>query len=426
MLKTLKEAWKIPELRRKMVFTLLMLVVYRIGASIPVPYIDREVIRQQIESAQGSVLQFLDLMGGGTFSNFSIFATNIYPYITASIVIQLLTVAFPSLGELAKEGESGRRKINSYTRYLSVGLAAIQAFGFTFGVFRKAMTATNPFQDIIVLISLVAGSSFLIWLGDIITERGVGNGISLLIFTGIIAKLPNDVMRALQLMKVGELNIVKYVIFVILMLLIVAFVVRLQEGTRKVPVQYAKRMVGRKMYGGQSTHIPIKVSMSGVMPVIFANTILAIPQTIGMFAKQDSGFKKFVTDFLTPQGSVGVWVYLIFDFCLILFFAYFYTAIQFNTVEYSKSLQQNGGFIPGIRPGRPTSDFLSKIVSRITFIGGVQLAFLASVPILIEKLLKMNASFTGTSVIIVVGVAIEFVKMLEAQMMMRHYKGFLG
>lgn len=426
MLKTLKEAWKIPELRRKMVFTLLMLVVYRIGASIPVPYIDREVIRQQIENAQGSVLQFLDLMGGGTFSNFSIFATNIYPYITASIVIQLLTVAFPSLGELAKEGESGRRKINSYTRYLSVGLAAIQAFGFTFGVFRKAMTATNPFQDIIVLISLVAGSSFLIWLGDIITERGVGNGISLLIFTGIIAKLPNDVMRALQLMKVGELNIVKYVIFVILMLLIVAFVVRLQEGTRKVPVQYAKRMVGRKMYGGQSTHIPIKVSMSGVMPVIFANTILAIPQTIGMFAKQDSGFKKFVTDFLTPQGSVGVWVYLIFDFCLILFFAYFYTAIQFNTVEYSKSLQQNGGFIPGIRPGRPTSDFLSKIVSRITFIGGVQLAFLASVPILIEKLLKMNASFTGTSVIIVVGVAIEFVKMLEAQMMMRHYKGFLG
>lgn len=426
MLKTLRDAWRVPELRSKILFTLFMLVIFRIGASIPVPYIDREAIAQAVSQSQGGLLQFLDLMGGGSFSKFSILAANIYPYITASIVIQLLTVAIPKLGELAKEGETGRKALGRYTRYLAIGLAVMQAFGYTFGMFSGAVKAQGLLQDLVVIMSIVGGSSFLIFLGDMITERGIGNGISLIIFTGIVSRLPHDLINSIRLMQAGSLSIVKYVLFIVAMLVVVAFVVRLQEGERRVPVQYAKRMVGRKMYGGQSTHIPVKVSMSGVMPVIFATTLLSIPQTIAMFLGRDSGVAQWLTKYLTMEGSVGVWVYTFFNFLLILFFAYFYTAIQFNTVEYSKNLQQNGGFIPGIRPGRPTSDHLSRIVSRTTFIGGLSLAFLAVLPIVLWKVLGLQVSFTGTGVIIVVGVATETVKQLEAQMLMRHYKGFLS
>ncbi|NLM05627.1 MAG: preprotein translocase subunit SecY [Tissierellia bacterium] len=427
MLKTLSDAWRIPELRKKMMFTMLMLVIFRLGAAIPVPYIDTAAIKAAVEQSQGGLLQFLDMMGGGNFSQFSIFATNIYPYITASIVIQLLTVAFPKLGELAKEGETGRKKIGKYTRYLAIALAALQSFGYIFGVFSYAVNTNGEFlKNLVVMLSLVGGSSFLIWLGDIITERGIGNGISLLIFTGIVSRIPHSMINSVRLIGSGERNPIPYVVFVILMLIVIAFVVRLQEGERRVSVQYAKRMVGRKMYGGQSTHIPIKVSMSGVMPVIFANTIMSIPQTIAMFMKRGSAGQMWITKYLTPQGQVGVWIYTILSFFLILFFAYFYTAIQFNTVEYAKNLQQNGGFIPGIRPGRPTSDYLSKIVSRITFVGGLSLAILASLPVVFEKVLGLGVSFTGTGIIIMVGVAIETVKQLEAQMLMRHYKGFLS
>ena len=422
MISTLKDAWKIPEIRKKINFTMLMLFIFRLGSSIPVPYMNKLMIKEIFESNQGGLLQFLDLMAGGTFSSFSIFATNIYPYITASIIIQLLTIAIPRLEELAKEGEEGRKKIGKITRVAAVVLALIQAVGMTMGIFRPALEATGTLQKTIVVITLVAGTSFLIWIGDLITEKGIGNGISMLIFVGIISKLPGSLIKTGQLVTAGSLSIFKVLTFGIVFLGIIAVVVALQEGERKVNVQYAKRVVGRKMYGGQSTHIPVKVSMAGVMPVIFASSLLALPQTISLFTKSGSGW---ITKWLTPQGSIGIWVYSILQIILIMFFTYFYTAIQFNTVEYSKNLQQNGGFIPGIRPGRPTSEYLNRVVSRITFVGGLSLAVLATLPVILSKLFRMDLNFGGTAIIIVVGVALETVKQLESQMLMRHYKGFL-
>jgi preprotein translocase subunit SecY len=419
----LRNAWRIPEIRKKINFTMFMLLIFRLGASIPVPYMNKDVIRSIFESSQGGLLQFLDLMAGGTFSNYSIFATNIYPYITASIVIQLLTIAIPRLEELAKEGEEGRKKIGRYTRYTAIILATIQAVGTTLGIFGRALEADSNLQKLIVIITLVAGTSFLIWIGERITEKGIGNGISLIIFVGIISRLPAELIKTVKLISIGSLSIIKALIFGIVFLAIVALVVALQEGERRVPIQYAKRVVGRKMYGGQSTHIPIKVSMAGVMPVIFASSLLALPQTIALFTK--GGASSWIEKYLTPQGNVGIWVYSILNIILIMFFTYFYTAIQFNTVEYAKNLQQNGGFIPGIRPGRPTSDALNKIVSRITFVGGLSLAVLASLPIILSKIFRMQVNFGGTAIIIVVGVALETVKQIESQMLMRHYKGFL-
>lgn len=423
MLSTLRNAWRIPEIRKKINFTMFMLLIFRLGASIPVPYMNKDVIRSIFESSQGGLLQFLDLMAGGTFSNYSIFATNIYPYITASIVIQLLTIAIPRLEELAKEGEEGRKKIGRYTRYTAIILATIQAVGTTLGIFGRALEADSNLQKLIVIITLVAGTSFLIWIGERITEKGIGNGISLIIFVGIISRLPAELIKTVKLISIGSLSIIKALIFGIVFLAIVALVVALQEGERRVPIQYAKRVVGRKMYGGQSTHIPIKVSMAGVMPVIFASSLLALPQTIALFTK--GGASSWIEKYLTPQGNVGIWIYSILNIILIMFFTYFYTAIQFNTVEYAKNLQQNGGFIPGIRPGRPTSDALNKIVSRITFVGGLSLAVLASLPIILSKIFRMQVNFGGTAIIIVVGVALETVKQIESQMLMRHYKGFL-
>ncbi|OLS02123.1 preprotein translocase subunit SecY [Tissierella creatinophila] len=424
MISTLKDAWKIPEIRKKINFTILMLLIFRLGSNIPVPYMDKEVIKSIFESSQGGLLQFLDLMAGGTFSNFSIFATNIYPYITASIIIQLLTIAIPRLEELAKEGEEGRKKIGRITRYSAVILAIIQAVGYTLGFFSSALESTGTLQKLIVIITLVAGTSFLIWIGDLITEKGIGNGISMLIFVGIISRLPAELIKTFQLVAAGSLKIGKVIVFGIVFLGIIAVVVALQEGERKINVQYAKRVVGRKMYGGQSTHIPVKVSMAGVMPVIFASSLLALPQTITLFFK-NAAVSAWITKWLTPQGSIGIWIYSILNIILIMFFTYFYTAIQFNTVEYSKNLQQNGGFVPGIRPGRPTSEYLNRVVSRITFVGGLSLAILASLPIILSKIFNMNVNFGGTAIIIVVGVALETVKQLESQMLMRHYKGFL-
>lgn len=423
MISTLRDAWKVPEIRKKITFTMLMLFIFRLGSNIPVPYMNTAAIQEIFQSSEGGLLQFLDLMAGGTFSNFSIFATNIYPFITASIIMQLLTIAIPRLEELSKEGEEGRKVIGRYTRYAAVILATIQAFGYTFGLFSNALETTSNLQNAIVIITLVAGTSFLIWIGDLITEKGIGNGISMIIFVGIISRLPAEVLKIGQLVVAGSLSIIKVVIFGLVLLSIIAIVVALQEGERKVNVQYAKRVVGRKMYGGQSTHIPVKVSMAGVMPVIFASSLLALPQTVSLFFS--GGGAAWIEKWLTPQGSIGIWVYSILNVILIMFFTYFYTAIQFNTVEYAKNLQQNGGFVPGIRPGRPTSEFLNKVVSRITFVGGLSLAVIASLPIILSKLFGMNVNFGGTAVIIVVGVALETVKQLESQMLMRHYKGFL-
>lgn len=423
MLSTLRNAWKIPDIRKRIIFTILMLLVIRLGSSIPVPYMNKDIIKQIFEMGQGGVLEFLDLMAGGTFSNFSIFALNIYPYITASIIIQLLTIAIPRLEEIAKEGEEGRKKIAQWTKYGAVILAAIQAIAMTRGFFLQAVKAQGLLQNTIIVVSLIAGTSFLIWIGDLITDKGIGNGISLIIFVGIISRIPSEIVKSIGLVRVGALSFVKLILFAVIALVIIAVVVALQEGERRVPVQYAKRVVGRKMYGGQSTHIPLKVSMAGVIPVIFSTSLLAFPQTIALFFKGEPS--EWITKYLTVQGNVGIWVYSILNVLLIVFFTYFYTAIQFNTVEYSKNLQQYGGFIPGIRPGRPTSDYLNKVISRITFVGAMSLALIASLPIILSHLFKLNINFGGTAIIIVVGVALETVKQIESQMLMRHYKGFL-
>ena len=423
MLSTLRNAWRIPEIRQKIIFTILMLLVIRLGSSIPVPYMDKEIIGQIFEAGRGGVLGFLDLIAGGAFSNFSIFALNISPYITASIIIQLLTIAIPKLEEIAKEGEEGRKKIAQWTKYGAVILAIIQAIGISIGFFNRALIAQGPLQTAIVVISLTAGTTFLMWIGDLITEKGIGNGISLIIFVGIIARLPAELIGTVQLVRLGLLSVVKLILFIIVALIIIAVVVALQVGERRIPVQYAKKVTGRRMYGGQSTHIPLKVSMAGVIPVIFSTSLLAFPQTISLFFKGEVA--EWITKYLTVEGSVGIWVYSILNVLLIIFFTYFYTAVQFNTVEYAKNLQQYGGFIPGIRPGRPTTEYLDRVISRITFVGAISLALIASLPIILSHLFKLNINFGGTALIIVVGVALETVKQIEAQMVMRHYKGFL-
>ncbi|MCR2043511.1 preprotein translocase subunit SecY [Anaerosalibacter massiliensis] len=423
MLSTLKNAWRIPDIRKKMIFTLFMLLVFRLGSSIPVPGMDKAVIKDIFERSQGGVLDFLDMMAGGTFSNFSIFALNIYPYVTASIIIQLLTIAIPRLEEMAKEGEEGRKKIAQMTRYGTVILALIQAIGITIGFFNNALISKSFLPVAIVIITLTAGTAFLMWLGEQITDKGIGNGISLIIFVGIISRIPSEVKKMIGLYKAGSASIIGLILFVVFAIVIIGVVIVLQEGERRIPVQYAKRVVGRKMYGGQSTHIPIKVSMAGVIPVIFATSLLAFPQTLALFFK--GAPSDWITKYLTPGGRVGAWVYSILNILLIIFFTYFYTAIQFNTVEYAQNLQQYGGFIPGIRPGRPTSEYLNKVVSRLTFVGAISLAAIASLPIILSSIFKLNVNFGGTALIIVVGVALETVKQIEAQMLMRHYEGFL-
>jgi preprotein translocase subunit SecY len=424
MFSTLRDAWRIPDIRKKMLYTLLMLLIFRLGSSIPVPGMNKEVINQMFEASSGGVLDFLNLMAGGAFKDFTIFALNIYPYITSSIIIQLLTIAIPRLEELAKEGEEGRKKIASMTRYTTVILAIIQSIGLTIGFFNQALISKGFWSVAIVVVTLTAGTSFLMWLGENITDKGIGNGISLIIFVGIISRLPLEVTKLVKLVKAGTVSVIGLIIFIVFALFLIAVVVALQEGERRIPVQYAKRVVGRKMYGGQSTHIPIKVSMAGVIPVIFSTSLLAFPQIISLFFRGKAS--DWVTKYLTVQGTVGIWIYNILNIILIIFFTYFYTAIQFNTVDYAKNLQQYGGFIPGIRPGKPTSEYLNKVISRITFVGAISLAIIATVPIILSAVFKLNVDFGGTALIIVVGVALETVKQLEAQMLMRHYKGFLG
>lgn len=425
MLSTLRNAWKIPDLRKKIFFTFAMLVVFRLGSSIPVPGIDRTVIDSMFAASSGGMLDFLNLMAGGAFKDFTIFALNIYPYVTASIIIQLLTIAIPSLEALAKEGEEGRKKIAEYTRYGTVILALIQAIGISVGFFNRALISRDFLPVAVVVLVLTAGSAFLMWLGELITEKGIGNGISLIIFVGIISRAPGALINMFKLVVAGEVNVLKVIGFLIVALVIIVGVIAIQDGTRKIPVQYAKRVVGRKMYGGQSTHIPIKVLMAGVIPVIFSTSLLQFPQILAMFLNPNGKFAAFVTNYFTLNGTVGAWIYSILNILLIIFFTYFYTAVQFNPVEYANNLKEHGGFIPGIRPGKPTSDYLSKVISRVTFAGAAALALIATLPVIIEAFIKLNLHFGGTGLLIVVGVALETMKQIEAQMMMRHYKGFL-
>lgn len=424
MLSTFKNAWKIPQLRKKMLFTLFMLLLYRLGSHIAVPFMNTSVIEQLFNGANASLFAFMDLMAGGNFRNFTIFACNIYPYVTASIVLQLLTIAIPSLEALAKEGDTGRKAIAKYTRYLAIAIAAVQAVGYTFGIFRQAVNATTYLEYFTIIISIVAGSTILIWIGEQITEHGIGNGISILIFAGIVARFPVDIFQSIARVRAGLASSIYLWIFLVLAIAICVFVVILNEGERRIPVQYAKRVVGRKMYGGQATHIPIKVLLTGVMPIIFANSLLAIPSTVAMFTKNEAT-RNWITKWLSPSGGPGVVIYVLCSLILIIFFTFFYTTIQFNTVEYSKNMQQNGGFIPGIRPGKPTSEYLQRSLNRLVLPGAIALAILSVLPTILTKISNLQFNYGGTSIIIVVGVVLETTRVLEQQLLMRNYKGFL-
>lgn len=424
LLKTLSKAWKIEETRSKIIFTLLMLLVFRIGSNIPVPGIDRTYLAQMFSGETG-LLDLFDLFSGGAFSNFTIFALSITPYITASIIVQLLTVAFPYFERLAKEGAEGRKKMAQITRYMSVILALIQATGLTIGLFRKAIVNPNAFTMITIVLILTAGSTFLMWLGEEINDRGVGNGISLLIFGGIVARIPTMIRSLTVQIKGGELSIIAVIAIIIVSILIVMVVIEMQQGVRKIPVQYAKRVVGRKMYGGQSTHIPMKVNQAGVIPIIFALSLLQFPLTITYFFP-GTKFTDFITKYLSPSGNPGVWVYAILNVLLIMMFTYFYTVITFNPQEVAEQMRANGGFVPGIRPGIATIEYLSRIMSRLCLAGGIFLAAVATLPTIINQFTPLhNLAFGGTSLLIMVGVALDTVQQLENQMLMRNYQGFL-
>lgn len=423
MLDVIKRASREEEIRKKFRFTLLMLVIYRLGNNIPIPFIDTKALANAYSNIEGTLVDYLNMLTGGGLSTLSIFALGVQPYITASIVMQLLTVVIPRLEELTREGEQGRKTIQKYTRYMTIVLAIFQAVAITNGLYGAALSNATGFQKIAMNVVLIGGTMFVTWMGETMTEKGLGNGTSLLIFMGIIASFPRTISRWQEGLHYNTTSVLAIAIMSVLIVLIVIAVVMISEGERKIPIQYAKRVVGRKMYGGQSTHIPVKVNMGGVMPIIFASAVLAIPSTVSLFF--GNGGENGLTAFFN-KSAFGFGVYLLVQTVLILVFAYFYNQIQFNTVEYAKQLQQNGGFIPGIRPGKPTSDFLATVSTRITFIGSICLALLTIVPAIASRLLGLEISFGGSSVIIVVGVIIETVKQIEAMMTMKQYKGFLN
>lgn len=424
MLKTIAQAWKIPDIRKKIVFTLLMLLIFRIGSNIPVPGIDRDVLNQ-VFSGNTGLFGLFDLFSGGAFSNFTIFALSITPYVTASIILQLLTIAVPSLEALAKEGTEGKKKIAQYTRYLTVVLAFIQAIGLSVGLFRQAIISKDFFSITVIVLTLSAGTAFLMWLGEQINENGIGNGISLIIMAGIVSRIPSAFHQTYVKLTAGEIRIVTIILFCIFALIVIVGIIMVQQGQRRIPVQYAKRVVGRKMYGGQSTHIPMRVNQAGVIPVIFALSLLQFPLTITYFVKAGA-FSDFVKTWFSTSGNLwGVLIYCILNIILIMFFTFFYTAIVFNPLEVANNMKANGGFIPGIRPGKSTIEYLNKVMTRITFVGAVFLAFVAILPTVISHNTALDMRFGGTSLLIVVGVAIDTMKQLESQMVMRNYQGFL-
>ena len=424
MLKTIKEAWGIKELRAKMIFTLLMLVVYRIGSNIPVPGMNREVLAQVFAGDNMGLFELFNLFSGGSFANFTIFALSITPYITASIIVQLLTVAFPYFERLAKEGMEGRKKMTQITRYFTAVLAIIQALGLTFGLFQQAVADKSIFNYIVITLILTAGTCMLMFIGEQIDQNGIGNGISLLIFGGIIARMPSELASIWTRYQSGSLSFVTLLLLAVFGLAVIVGVIMIQQGTRKIPVQYAKRVVGRKMYGGQSTHIPLKVNQAGVIPIIFSLSLLQFPLTL-MYFFPNTPFYSFCEKWLSPAGSPGVWVYAVLNILLIIFFNYFYTAITFNPVEVANNMKANGGFIPGIRPGKATIDYLSKVMSRLSIVGALFLAVIATLPTIISQYTGLQLSFGGTSLLIAVGVALDTVRSLENQMLMRNYQGFL-
>jgi len=423
MFKTIANAWKIPEIRAKILYTLLLLLVYRIGTFVPVPGVNVEYIQQQV--AEYDILGMLNLFSGSALGNMTIFALGIVPYINASIIMQLLTIAIPKLERLSKEGDDGRKKISSITRYLGVILGLVQAIGIMAGLGEEAVEPNATwFTYVTIVLCLTAGTALIMWIGERITEKGIGNGISLLIFISIVSSVPTMLGDIFGRVGPGPDDMSFWMVLLLggIAFLIILGITFVDLGERRIPVQYAKRVVGRKMYGGQSTYIPMKVNQSGVMPLIFAITLLMLPGMIAQFLPVDNGFRIWYGTY----GGPGTPFYIIMYALLILFFTYFYSTIAFNPIDVSKNLQQNGGFIPGIRPGKPTSDYLSKILARITLFGAIFLAVVAALPMLLNVLTGLDSPFGPTSILIMVSVALETTRQLEAQMMMRHYKGFLN
>jgi preprotein translocase subunit SecY len=426
MLGGIKNTAALPELRRRLIFTFLMLAVYRIGVQIPTPGINGEALAAFFEKNAGTLFGMFNMFSGGALENFSIFALGIMPYISASIIIQLLTVVIPQLEALSKEGESGRRKITQYTRYGTVGLSLIQSLFISAGL--EGMSGPGGEAIVIVpgwqfklmtIITLTSGTAFIMWLGEQMTERGIGNGISLIIFAGIVARMPAAIGNTIQMVSAGEMNVLFLVLLLVVMVLVVGIILFFETAQRRIPIQYAKRVVGRRVYGGQSSHLPLKINVAGVIPPIFASSIMMFPATIGGLIQID--WIQKVSASLSPG---TIFYYLLFV-AFIVFFCFFYTAVTFNPVDVAENLKKNGGFIPGIRPGKKTSDFIDKALTRLTVIGAIYVSVICVMPTVLISKFNVPFYFGGTALLIVVGVAIDTISQIESHMVMRNYEGFM-
>ncbi len=423
IIRAFQNAFKIPELKSRIIFTLALLTVYRIGAHIPTPGINGEELSKFLAEKGGALMGFFDMFSGGALSRVTIFALGIMPYISASIILQLLTVVIPAIGKLAKEGEAGRKKIIKYTRYGTVIISMIQSFGIAVGL--ESMSGGAFIQNpgwsfrLLTMITLTSGTAFIMWLGEQITERGIGNGISLIIFAGIVARFPNAVISTLRLISAGELNIFFVIFLVIMMVAVVAVIIFIERGQRKIPIQYAKRVVGRKVYGGQSTHLPLKINTSGVIPPIFASSIIMFPATVAGFIAIPW------VQGVARQLSPGTVLYTALYVGMIFFFSYFYTAVIFNPVDIADNLKKYGGYIPGIRPGQKTSEYIYRVLTRLTFVGAIYLAIICIIPEILIKRFNVPFYFGGTSLLIVVGVALDTISQIESHLVTRSYEGFL-
>ncbi|MBQ7713802.1 MAG: preprotein translocase subunit SecY [Oscillospiraceae bacterium] len=429
MIQTIRKAWGVPELRKKIIFTIMILLIFRLGNAIPVPYVNTELLQQYLDGMSTTVLGLYNVMSGGAFAQATVFALGVQPYINSSIIIQLLTVAIPALERMARDGgEAGKKKIASITRYATVAIALLQGLGYYMLMNNYGILEQSGFwQALVIIVSFVAGSAFVMWLGEQVNEFGIGNGISIILFAGIISRVPTMVSGARSYILTAENTGLAWLYMGLLLLgilLLVILIVHVSAAERRIPVQYAKRQVGRKMYGGQSSTLPMKVNMSGVLPIIFAQSIASLPATIAAFLPAPAA-GSFGESFLNAIDTRSV-LYLVVYFLMIIGFSYFYATIQFNPVEISNNLKRQGGFIPGFRPGKPTSDFIAKVLSKVTLFGAIYLGIVAIAPLIVGKAIDNSAlAIGGTSVIIVVGVALETVQVLENQMLMRQYKGFL-
>ena len=430
MIQTIRKAWGIPELRKKIIFTLLILLIFRIGNAITVPYVNTAALKAQLDVMGATILGLYNVMSGGAFANATVFALSIQPYINSSIIIQLLTVAIPALERLARDGgEEGRKKIQAITRYTTVGIAVLQSIGYY--MMMKNYNLLQPGADgiwpaLVIIVTFIAGSSFVMWMGEQVTEFGVGNGISIILFAGILSRVPVMVSQGIAFGMQKSVNWLWVILLVVAMLALVVFIVFINDAERRIPVQYAKRQVGRKMYGGQSTNLPMKVNMSGVLPVIFAQSIASLPITIWTFIGIPTQEESPIAYSIYQDIDTKSIIYMVVYFIMIIGFSYFYSSIQFNPVEIANNLKKQGGFIPGFRPGKPTVDFIKKVLNKITLFGAIYLGIVAICPLILGKIVgNSSLAIGGTSVIIVVGVALETVKALESQMLMRQYKGFL-